>query len=100
MNLYRIGIILVLLGITIVFISSILFTLSLAVSPKESTGGNKSNAAVAGCIIIFFIPICFGVGSPDILHTVMIMTLLLIIIVFVLLFLLPWLYVTKFKKPS
>ncbi len=100
MNLYRIGLILVLLGITIVFVSSILFILSLAMGSEESTGGNKSSTAVAGCIVIFFIPICFGTGSPNILHVVLILTLLLTVIVFVLFFLLPWLYVTKFKKPS
>lgn len=56
MDLERLGFILILIGILIAFIAILipLFTIPLAGDIKISGGG---------CIILFFVPICFGYGE-------------------------------------
>lgn len=56
MDLERLGFILILIGMLIAFIAILLplFTIPLAGDIKISGGG---------CIILFFVPICFGYGE-------------------------------------
>lgn len=59
--------------------------LSMFQTPADMGGGlkeNKENTTVAwgGCIIIFFIPICFGGGNPALYPWLIIFSIILSII--------------------
>jgi len=63
MDVVRVGIALVFIGMALAFVAALLpviLQLSSAEPGSVSIGGG-------GCIIIFFIPICFGVGEPVLL---------------------------------
>ncbi|RLG83844.1 MAG: hypothetical protein DRO40_03360 [Thermoprotei archaeon] len=77
-DLATLGFIIVFIGILIIIIASILMVFS---QPIQDSG---SRVNVGGCIIIFFIPICFGYGEPWILILTITLTIILVIIVFLL----------------
>lgn len=99
MNLYKLGASLIVIGIIIVLVSIALFALTLT-KTEETPNTNRTRGGFAGCIIIFFIPICFSMGSPDIVNTLLVIILILSLILFTIFFILPWSYVRKFKKFS
>jgi len=73
---------LTLLGIALLvfgFLSIIISVLSLSLQPSQEGG-----SSFAGCIIIFFIPICFGSGnfSPTLLEIFAVVTLIVFVAFF------------------
>ncbi len=85
-RLIKIGIILILLGIALIVLSTVLLGL------RQSAGGET---AVAGCIVIFFIPICFGYGDYSLLLPLIIAMIILVLV----LILLP-LILAKYMVPN
>lgn len=75
MKLYKIGLTLVIVAILMLIVASILLLIN-------SSGGG--NIGIGGCIVIVFIPICFGIGEhPGILLvTSVILTLVFIMILY------------------
>ncbi|QOR94617.1 hypothetical protein IMZ38_01380 [Thermosphaera chiliense] len=69
----RIGLILIALGFAVVLAAAALWT-----------GSGGGEAGFAGCVIIFFIPLCWGVGSPGII-SILLLALIVILAVAVLL---------------
>jgi len=80
--LLRLGIIVLFAGLALILLSALLQTLTPA-----NQGGVSSG--VAGCVILLFIPICFGLGDtgflPIIISLSLILTLALILINFLIL---------------
>lgn len=60
MRLFIIGFILVMVGVLLALVVPLVLLLQ-----QASSGGVE--VAGGGCVIIWFIPICFGVGSPVVL---------------------------------
>jgi len=82
-RLIAIGFALIVLGILITFIGAFLLVLKPLMEAPE-TATNVTSAA-AGCIVIFFIPICFGTSTQpqlSMILTIMAIALTLVIIVF------------------
>jgi len=79
-DLTTIGFIIVFIGIMVIIIASILMVFS---QPMQDSGGRVN---VGGCIIIGFIPICFGYGDP----WVMVLAITLTIVLVIILLLLPY----------
>ena len=77
-DLTTLGFMMVFIGIMIIIIASILMVFS---QPIQDSGGRVN---VGGCIIIFFIPICFGYGEPWIMVLAITLTIILVIILFLL----------------
>jgi uncharacterized membrane protein len=79
-DFWRIGLLLIIIGFLIVFVAAILLVF-------ESFSASSSSGDVSGCIILFFIPICFGAGSKGFIVPLMITALVItIIILFIILF--------------
>ncbi len=83
------GIGLIMIGFLLVFLSTIL---SIPSTVPSAPSGNKTSSnvsgGVAGCIVIFFIPICFGAGSPGIIQWLIIVTLVVTVLFLVIILLL------------
>ena len=77
-DLATLGFIIVFIGILIIIIASILMVFS---QPIQDSGGRVN---VGGCIIIGFIPICFGYGEPWVMVLAIILTIILVIILLLL----------------
>ncbi len=82
-GLVKTGFILLFLGMLMTIIASLLIFFY----AEERQGAGEGG--VAGCIVIFFIPICFGVGDQQIIW-IMIPAILLTILLLIL-FILPFL---------
>ena len=61
MELERLGLYMVFAGIATVFIASLAMVLLGALAPLTSGGGVSGGGAF--CIVLFFVPICFGAGE-------------------------------------
>lgn len=70
MDIVRLGIALILLGFLLIFASAV--TQFMAV--QTQAGGVQAGAA--GCVIILFIPVCFGLGSPNLVTPLIVLVLL------------------------
>lgn len=70
-RLFKIGFILVFLGIIIVVLVPIIMVLT------TTSGSSETHTGFGGCIVIFFIPICFGAGSPELVPLLIIIALAL-----------------------
>ncbi len=79
-SLLKISIIFLLTGFVLVFLAVLLPILTLVDQAKTSSG-------IAGCVILFFIPICFGFGESGILSFMMILSLVLTLVLVVFAFL-------------
>ncbi|CCC82616.1 hypothetical protein TTX_2002 [Thermoproteus tenax Kra 1] len=76
-RLLMIGLMLILVGFMI-----------MALAPLASL--SQSQAAAAGCIVLFFIPICFGAGSPGLLPAAMVLTVIALAFVLATYLILLW----------
>jgi len=72
MKLQYIGFLLVFTGIILVFVATLLQVYS-----ALTTSSEEVKVGGGGCIIILFIPICFGVGEPALITTLMVLGLVL-----------------------
>uniref|UniRef100_A0A7C2BLS8 DUF131 domain-containing protein n=1 Tax=Thermosphaera aggregans TaxID=54254 RepID=A0A7C2BLS8_9CREN len=70
MSLWRIGLILIALGLAAVLVATAL-----------SIGSGDGEAGFAGCVIIFFIPVCWGVGSPGVVEVLLLVIIALLAVV-------------------
>lgn len=81
MNLFKVGLAIVLLGFALAFVAALLPTLGTTILNRgiSFSGG--------GCVIIMFIPICFGVGEHPLLLITLsaVLAVLLIVISFLIL---------------
>ena len=77
-RLFIIGITLIIIGFIVIIIGSILPALTISSKPSE-----KTEVGVGGCIVIMFIPICFGYGKPEIITPLITLSLALVIILVV-----------------
>jgi uncharacterized membrane protein len=81
MSLVYIGLALVIIGFAVAFIAALLPVFTIAfqqpVRVYNVTGG------VGGCILLFFIPICFGFGPQLFIWPLVIVALVLAIVVIV-----------------
>lgn len=81
MKLFKLGLLFIVIGFLILIVASLLMLISSATG--LTIGG------VSGCVVILFIPICFGVGSPNVvvlLTLVSAILLLFILVSFLILF--------------
>jgi len=80
MRLFKLGLVLVFTGVVLTIVAALLPLL--LVSPETSsvsvTGG--------GCIVVFFIPICFGVGEQAQLALLLAVILTLVLVVVLIVF--------------
>ena len=63
----RVGLIMIALGLTIVLV---------AVALSIGSGGGE--AGFAGCLIIFFIPVCWGVGTTGVIEILLLAVIALL----------------------
>ncbi|MEM1644735.1 MAG: hypothetical protein QXL96_02495 [Ignisphaera sp.] len=83
MELTKLGFILITLGFVVMFIAIVIPLLSIILS------GEVENIDISGggCIVILFIPICFGFGSQTLVQPLIILAAVLTIITFIIGFL-------------
>ncbi|MEM0380607.1 MAG: hypothetical protein QXX35_01780 [Desulfurococcaceae archaeon] len=90
---YRnIGLTLLFTGILIIIVTTLLFTLLTSFKTISVETG------VSGCIIIFFIPICFAQGTPGILIYLLVLTIILVASLIILFILLNLINVFIYRK--
>jgi len=77
-RLFIIGTTLIIIGFIVIIIGSILPALTISSKPSE-----KTEVGVGGCVVIMFIPICFGYGKPEIMTPLITLSLALVIILVV-----------------
>ena len=87
MNLAKLGFILIFIGFAIAILAAFLPLISSPISDHE--------IGVGGCIIVFFIPICFGTGTHGLGTIMMVIAIILAIILMVLAFII---FRTLFKS--
>ena len=75
-KLLFLGFLVIIIGFIILFISSLYFMWQ---ASSGITG--KGEVGIGGCIVVFFIPICFGAGSPGLNNLVLILAIVMTIIV-------------------
>ncbi|MCC6016351.1 MAG: hypothetical protein LM582_04835 [Desulfurococcaceae archaeon] len=73
MNWMRTGFILIFVGFALIFIAVSILSILFMVS------GGVASVSGVGCIVILFIPICFGYGVPSLLIPLMIISVVLVI---------------------
>ncbi len=88
-DLVFIGILIIITGFILVFLASILAVGTPSTQPSHGGGGGNTSVGVGGCIIIFFIPICFGAGTPGLTSIVLTLAIVLSIILVILFFIAP-----------
>lgn len=87
------------IGFTLLFIGFLLIIIaSLLLVIYFSTGGTKVETGVSGCIIIFFIPICFVQGTPGVLPYILLLTILIVISIIVLFVVFSLIYTFIYRK--
>lgn len=79
-SLLKISIVFLLAGFVLVFLAVLLPILTSVDQATTSSG-------IAGCVILFFIPICFGFGESGVLPFMMILSLALTLVLVVFAFL-------------
>lgn len=73
MNLYKLGVLLVMIGFSLFAVSLV----TLIVANVTET----ISPTVGGCIILFFIPICFGIGTtPEVLAVLIVVSIMMALI--------------------
>jgi len=79
-SLLKTGILLLIAGFVLVFLAVLLPILT-SVSQVTTSSG------VAGCVILFFIPVCFGLGESGVVPLMIVLSLVLTLILVVFTFL-------------
>ncbi len=76
-----IGALLIIIGLAIIILSVFLAPVETGGEGEETIG--NTTVAWGGCIIIFFIPICFGGGNPALYPWLIVLSIILSIIVII-----------------
>jgi len=82
LKLYKTGLVLVFIGVILAFAAALLPLLLVALSPVAE--GGKVEVAGGGCIVIGFIPVCFGYGNPLLVVVLLVAALIVVVISYVL----------------
>jgi len=103
--LRKLGLIAVVIGVMLVFIALTLITLTTVFEVKErEKSGTQPEAGVAGCILLFFIPVCFATGSPNMVQVLLVIALISVLVILLItlsvFFLLPLFHWIKLKNLS
>ncbi|MFB6491312.1 MAG: hypothetical protein TU35_008800 [Thermoproteus sp. AZ2] len=77
-KLFLAGLALVFIGFAIMAIAPFLYLAS------SSSAPSNVEVAGAGCIFLFFVPICFGAGAPQLLSIALVITAALLVVAIVL----------------
>lgn len=80
MRLFKLGLVLVFAGIILAVIAALLPLLLVA----PETGG--VSATGGGCVVVFFVPVCFGVGEQAHVALLLAIALAVVLVVVLLLF--------------
>jgi len=101
--LRKLGLAAIAIGFMLVFIALILVTLAAVFETGErEKNSTRPEAGIAGCIILFFIPVCFATGSPNVVQVLlviaMISVLVILLITLSIFFLLPLIRWIKLKN--
>ncbi|MCC6040356.1 MAG: hypothetical protein LM565_06015 [Thermofilum sp.] len=74
MKLARLGLALIAVGVILAFLAALL--------PLLAAGAGE--AGVAGCVLVFFVPVCFGVGplAPYLMVAAMLIALALLLVAY------------------
>lgn len=79
-SILKLSILLLLAGFVLVFLAALLPVLTSGSQATTSSG-------VAGCVILFFIPICFGLGESGVVPVMIVLSLALTLVLLVATFL-------------
>jgi len=93
LKLFKLGLVLIFAGIALIFITALLPLLLVGFETREV------NITSAGCIIVFFIPVCFGVGEHA-QQLLLLAVILAIILVALIALLNMWILKTLKKSTS
>lgn len=77
MSLFKVGLIFVILGFAIAFVAALL-----PIVLGTMLSGQEINVSGGGCVVIMFIPVCFGVGEYPLIMIITSAVLALILMVF------------------
>jgi uncharacterized membrane protein len=80
MRLGTLGFILLIAGVIIAFVSTLIPFIAGLLS---GFGGGEVKVTGGGCVVVFFIPICFGYGDPLILILLMAVAIVLVVVSFI-----------------
>lgn len=75
-NLLKLSILVLLAGFVLVFLAVLLPIMTSWSQATTSTG-------FAGCVVIFFIPVCFGLGESEFVPVMIILSLILTLVLVV-----------------
>ncbi len=78
MNLLKVGIAFTLLGFALVFTSTMIYILT-----QHQTLPGEPQGGFAGCVIIFFIPVCFSVGTSETLIPLLLASILAVLLLII-----------------
>lgn len=87
-KLFNLSLALLILGFILAFIAVLIPLFSIAVSPREGAGVSVTGS---GCVLIMFVPICFGVGEHA-LPMMVLAVVLAVVVVLLSIFVLRWIY--------
>jgi len=73
-KLLFLGFLVIIIGFIILFASSLYFMWQ-----ASSEAAGKGEVGIGGCIVVFFIPICFGAGSPGLSNLALILAIIMTI---------------------
>lgn len=79
-SILKLSILFLLAGFVLVFLAVLLPVLTSGSQATTSSG-------VAGCVILFFIPICFGLGESGVVPVIILLSLVLTLVLLVVTFL-------------
>jgi len=99
--LRKLGLIAIAFGFALVLMAVVLAALSVLLEAGEREKSIQPETGVAGCIILFFIPVCFTTGSPNTVQALLVIamiSMLVILLITLLLFFLPLIRWIKLKN--
>ncbi len=95
-KLFELGLVLIILGIAVIALGSLAVMLLQAHHAAESTSVEGGGAV---CIVVFFVPICFGAASSGTMWLVMVLAMVLTLVVVAIAAVMALEFVKKTKVP-
>jgi len=103
----KLGLIVIWIGFALVLIAVMLATLAVVLETEKREKGIQSETGFAGCILLFFIPVCFAAGSLNAVQVILLIAIISVLVILLitlsLFFLLPlirWIKLKNFGKAS
>jgi len=91
MRLFKLGLILIILGFIVLFTVPLLLII-------HASGSTSSEYTGATCILIFFIPVCIGFENTGNLPQLLLILAIILLIITLILYLTPLIMIAKFKN--